>query len=64
MIDVSAKIMFWDFDGVIKESTDIKTEAYTSLFDDRGVDFCEFVRRHHLENVGLSRFEKNHFLPE
>ena len=58
MIDVSAKIMFWDFDGVIKESTDIKTEAYACLFNDREVDFCEFVRTHHLNNVGLSRFEK------
>jgi HAD superfamily hydrolase (TIGR01549 family) len=51
-------VIFWDFDGVIKESVDAKTEAYVSLFAAFGEAVAARVRRHHEENGGMSRFEK------
>jgi phosphoglycolate phosphatase-like HAD superfamily hydrolase len=51
-------ILFWDFDGVIKESVDIKTRAYVRLFEPFGMQVAERVRAHHEVNGGMSRFEK------
>ena len=52
------KLCFWDFDGVIKDSVEIKTQAYFSLFETFGSDVAEKVRKHHAENGGISRFDK------
>jgi phosphoglycolate phosphatase-like HAD superfamily hydrolase len=51
-------VLFWDFDGVIKESVEVKTRAYVSLFERFGTAVTERVRAHHEANGGLSRFEK------
>ncbi len=51
-------MIFWDFDGVIKESVDVKTHAYSTLFEHFGVELGERVREHHESHGGLSRFEK------
>jgi HAD superfamily hydrolase (TIGR01549 family) len=51
-------MIFWDFDGVIKESVTVKTNAYVGLFRQFGPDVAERVRRHHEANGGMSRFEK------
>jgi len=50
--------LFWDFDGVIKDSVDVKTQAYFDLFKPFGLELAEKVRNHHLANCGISRFEK------
>lgn len=50
--------IMWDFDGVIKDSVDIKTEAYESLFMPYGADVVKFVKEHHEANGGISRFDK------
>lgn len=52
------KLIFWDFDGVIKESISVKTEAFIELFKHFGNDLCNKVKIHHLENGGISRYEK------
>jgi len=52
------RVIFWDFDGVIKESVDVKTQAYITLFQHFGVEFADRVREHHESHGGLSRFEK------
>lgn len=52
------KLCFWDFDGVIKDSVEVKTEAYISLFEPFGFDVAEKVRNHHVKNGGMSRFDK------
>ena len=54
----NAKVVFWDFDGVIKESVDIKTQAFQKLFTKYGSEVTEKVRKHHEENGGMSRFQK------
>lgn len=53
-----AKLVFWDFDGVIKESLDIKTQAFMKLFEAYGKDVVEQVRLHHQANGGMSRYKK------
>ena len=52
------KLIFWDFDGVIKESIDVKTKAFVHLFDGYSLKIKDKVRNHHLANGGMSRFEK------
>jgi len=54
----SFKLIFWDFDGVIKDSIDIKTQAFFQLFEPFGPVVAEKVREHHEAHGGMSRFEK------
>jgi phosphoglycolate phosphatase-like HAD superfamily hydrolase len=51
-------VVFWDFDGVVKESVSVKTAAYERLFEPFGVNIAARVREHHECNGGMSRFEK------
>lgn len=53
-----AKSVFWDFDGVIKNSVAVKSDAFESLFLPFGKGVAKRVRKHHEENGGMSRFEK------
>ena len=50
--------IFWDFDGVIKDSVEIKSNAYEDLFLQWGEQVSDKVRDHHRLNGGMSRFEK------
>jgi phosphoglycolate phosphatase-like HAD superfamily hydrolase len=50
--------IFWDFDGVIKDSVNVKTQAYFNLFKPFGFDVAERVRKHHEANGGISRYDK------
>lgn len=50
--------IFFDWDGVITDSVNIKTEAYVQMFEEYGKEVQEKVRKHHLHNGGMSRFEK------
>lgn len=52
------KLIFWDFDGVIKDSVEVKTRAFVKLFETFGNEFAERVREHHVTNGGMSRFDK------
>ena len=54
----SYKYIFWDFDGVIKESVNIKNEAFKKLFADQSKSIIKRISYHHLANGGMSRFEK------
>jgi phosphoglycolate phosphatase-like HAD superfamily hydrolase len=50
--------VFWDFDGVVKDSVTAKSRAYEGLFESRGPELGARVRRHHELNGGVSRFDK------
>jgi phosphoglycolate phosphatase-like HAD superfamily hydrolase len=52
------KIIFWDFDGVIKESVEVKTKAFQDLFCSFGEEVVAKVTAHHKDNGGMSRFKK------
>lgn len=53
-----SSLIIWDFDGVIKDSVDIKTVAYECLFLPYGIEIASRVRQHHEANGGVSRFDK------
>ena len=50
-------LILFDMDGVLLESADIKTEVFRRLFSIYP-DFIEEIIRYHLENQGVSRYEK------
>ncbi len=52
------KLIFWDFDGVIKDSVEVKTQAFLNLFTSFGSEVVERIRAHHEANGGMSRFNK------
>lgn len=52
------KAIFWDFDGVIADSVNVKTEAFYDLYLPFGKDVAEKVKQYHLANGGVSRFKK------
>ena len=58
MIKVAPKIIFWDFDGVIKDSVNVKTWAFMNLFDKCNNEIKERIRLHHESNGGMSRYDK------
>lgn len=53
-----AKLVFWDFDGVIKETVNLKGEAFADLFLNYGQELMVKIRQHHALHGGVSRFEK------
>jgi phosphoglycolate phosphatase-like HAD superfamily hydrolase len=57
------KAIIFDFDGVILESADIKTEAFKELFLDYPERLKEIVD-YHLANAGISRYIKFRYIYE
>jgi len=52
------KYIFLDFDGVIKDSVEVKTDAFLKLFSIFGGKITKKVKIHHEENGGISRYDK------
>ena len=50
--------IFWDFDGVIKDSVKVKEDAFVELFEPKNDEQDNLIRQHHRNNGGLSRFQK------
>ncbi len=53
-----SKVVFWDFDGVIKDSVEVKSIAFEKLFSIYGSKISSRIREHHEKNGGVSRFDK------
>ena len=53
-----ASTIFWDFDGVIKDSVLVKSDAFEKLFITFGEELAKKVKKHHEDNGGMSRYEK------
>ncbi|MBM3702830.1 MAG: HAD family hydrolase [Actinobacteria bacterium] len=58
------KALLFDFDGVILESADIKTDAYRRLFESEYPDKVEDFIEYHAVNVGISRYVKIQYFYE
>jgi phosphoglycolate phosphatase-like HAD superfamily hydrolase len=54
----AARIIFWDFDGVIKDSVEVKSDGFERLFERYGTEVSYRVRQHHEAHGGMSRYEK------
>lgn len=52
------KCIIYDFDGVICDSVNFKTEAFVSMYSEYGEEIANKVKSYHLLNGGISRFEK------
>lgn len=50
--------IFFDFDGVILDSTRIKSEAFRQLYSSYGDEVVNKVLAHHKQHGGISRVEK------
>ena len=48
----------FDFDGVIKESVKVKSEAFVQLYASEGNEFQQRVEEYHMANGGISRYVK------
>lgn len=50
--------VFLDFDGVVVESADIKTEAFGRMFSSESLSARKRIARYHAEHMGVSRHVK------
>ncbi|MGZ8995593.1 MAG: HAD family hydrolase [Rhodospirillales bacterium] len=50
--------VFFDFDGVLAESLDIKIRAFIALYEEYGPEILERVLAHHRAHGGVSRIQK------
>jgi phosphoglycolate phosphatase-like HAD superfamily hydrolase len=61
---MTIRAVIFDFDGVILESADVKTDAFVELYAPHGAEIQAAVRAHHLANLGISRFKKFAWIAE
>ena len=61
---MTIRALVFDFDGVILESADVKTDAFVELYAPHGAEIQAAVRTHHLANLGISRFKKFAWIAE
>ena len=54
----TTEAVIFDFDGVIVESADIKTEAFIALYREHGAQAVAAAVAHHQANGGISRRKK------
>ena len=52
------EVLIYDFDGVICDSVNIKTEAFVEMYQPYGTEIQGKVETYHLMHGGISRFEK------
>jgi HAD superfamily hydrolase (TIGR01549 family) len=57
----SLQAIFFDFDGVLCECMNVKTEAFAELYRPYGEEIVKKVVKHHVENGGISRYRKIRF---
>lgn len=58
------KAIIFDFDGVLVESVDVKTQSFAEMYKPYGEDIVRLVTAYHLENGGISRYEKFRYYEE
>lgn len=54
----------FDFDGVLVESVDVKTQAFGALYAEYGDRIVDQVKAYHLQHGGISRFDKFRYYHE
>jgi HAD superfamily hydrolase (TIGR01549 family) len=57
-LEDSITTVFFDFDGVIKDSLEVKSVAFEKIFLPFGRNIAQKVKEHHEKNGGISRFVK------
>lgn len=57
-LESKPSVVLFDFDGVVCDSVNVKTQAFDALYHDQSTAFRELVRDYHLKHGGISRYEK------
>lgn len=60
----SWQAIIFDFDGVVVESGEIKTQAFANLYRDYGETIMSAVARYHVLHGGMSRYHKFRYFQE
>ena len=55
---LSKSSIVFDFDGVITDSVNVKTEAFYEIYKEYGEEIALRVTHHHKANSGVSRYKK------
>lgn len=58
MLPKNLDAFFLDFDGVVVESADIKTQAFYDLYLPYGIELANNAKNYHLQYQGVSRYKK------
>ncbi len=56
------RAIIFDFDGVIADSNNVKTDAFVKLFKDYPEHIRGLIKKFHLQNGGMSRFDKFRYI--
>lgn len=56
------KAVIFDFDGVLVESVDIKTTAFSELFESEDPGYVDEIVKYHTAHAGVSRFDKFRYI--
>ena len=56
--------IIFDFDGVVVESGEIKTQAFANLYQEYGEEVMVEVAKYHVLNGGMSRYQKFRYFQE
>lgn len=51
------KAVIFDFDGVILDSANIKTEAFLQMFEEYP-EYLEAIKEYHIQHQGITRYQK------
>jgi len=62
MNQTALQAIFFDFDGVIVDSTDIKTEGFRILFDQYDDEVVSKIVAYHHQHGGISRVDKIRYI--
>ena len=57
-LDLSKSSIVFDFDGVITDSVNVKTEAFYEIYKEYGEEIALRVTHHNNANKGVSRYKK------
>jgi phosphoglycolate phosphatase-like HAD superfamily hydrolase len=55
---MAIQAILFDFDGVILDSLNVKTQAFYDMYLPYGAEIAQKAANHHLAHGGISRFEK------
>jgi len=55
---LNKKVILWDFDGVILNSSEIREEGFVQVLSNYPAEKVELLLKYHNENGGLSRYDK------
>ena len=58
------RAIIFDFDGVVVESGEIKTQAFANLYQEYGEEVMVEVAKYHVLNGGMSRYQKFRYFQE